>query len=77
MYDADDGEWRYYNLREEASDLADAGFGGAGNGNAREDGLYVVLGVETTATPKEIKKAYYRLARDHHPDKNPTPLISS
>ena len=32
---------------------------------------YSVLGLEKSATPEQIKKAYRKLARQHHPDVNP------
>jgi hypothetical protein len=47
--------------------------GGSGRSRSSEPvdttKLYETLEVEKTATPKEIKKSYFRLSKLHHPDK--------
>jgi DnaJ-class molecular chaperone len=38
---------------------------------------YIILGIDPTATPKEVKSAYFRLARQYHPDKVKEPIAES
>jgi len=45
--------------------------GSSGRTAGKDRDLYAVLGVAKDATAEQIKKAYRKLARKHHPDVNP------
>eukprot|EP00048_Salpingoeca_helianthica_P017541 m.237758 g.237758 ORF g.237758 m.237758 type:complete len:638 (-) comp21368_c0_seq1:32-1945(-) len=39
--------------------------------NIDADDYFLVLGVSRNASPEDLRRQYYRLAREYHPDKNP------
>ena len=50
--------------------MAEPSSGGrASSGEAELEQAYKSLGIEATATDKEVKLAYRRLMNQHHPDK--------
>ena len=53
--------------------LALVSFPSRAHAGDEEEDYYKLLGVPKTATEKEIKKAFRKLAMDYHPDKNPDP----
>ncbi|GIM05181.1 hypothetical protein Vretimale_9625, partial [Volvox reticuliferus] len=42
-------------------------------GASQQQDHYAILGLQRNASDHDIKKAYKRCARQHHPDKNPGP----
>ena len=64
-------KWDHYYLEREVHDLELASNASTRSQNVRDTSYYDLLGIPSTASGKDIKRAYYKQAKDVHPDKNP------
>ncbi len=58
-----------YSRSDSSYDNSGSSYSGSGFGSSKLDSAYKILGVESTASDEEIKKAHKRLMLKYHPDR--------
>jgi curved DNA-binding protein CbpA len=69
-WDPEQREWAFYDLQKDSEELFSNNYTRLGNSEPLDLSFYELLGVQPDASAKEIKRAYYRKAKDVHPDKS-------
>jgi len=68
MYNFVRGQRQIAQAQQKLMAASQRSFGAAVAVHKKEKDYYAILGVNTTATPEQIKQAYYDMVRKYHPD---------
>lgn len=70
LWDVSVEKWKRYYLKQEQDELESVRVGSSSP--VKDDAYYRLLEVNPRATSAAVKRAYYKKAREVHPDKNPS-----
>lgn len=66
-------QWEHYHLENHGRNLEEMMMTGPSSMTVKDLSLYHLLNVKPSASAKEIKRAFHKLAKTHHPDKSSDP----